>query len=106
MIRLSFAAGEKPEPLAHTYLDADGGPVDLTGYNVRATWQHTDGTTGELTGSTSGSDGTATVTLPSTPLATPGVLDVVVWAGNGTERLASPIYRLSIFDPPHTAPSI
>lgn len=105
MIRIPTTAGAKLEPLAYTFLDADGNVIDLTGYSGAASWERDDGTTGSVAGIVSSVSGTVTVTLPATATDTPGVVDVMLWAGNGTYRLDGERWRLLVSDPPGTAPS-
>jgi len=106
MIRIPLMAGEIPEPLAHTFLDADGTAMNLTGFDASAVWEHTDGTTGTLSCSAGDSTGEISATVSAAAVASTGVVDVVVWVGNGSNRYASPIWRLLIADPPGAAPSI
>lgn len=107
MIRIPLMAGEIPESLSHTFLDADGNVMDLTGFSASATWEHrSSGTTGTLTCTSGDSTGVITATVTAAAVATTGVVDVVIWVGNSTFRYASPIWRLAIADPPGTAPSI
>lgn len=106
-IRLQLTAGEIPEPLEHQFLDAAGAIINLTGYSGRATWERdVDGATGEITGTVDAAEGKVTVAMTSASCATAGVVDVRLWAGNGSQRLASPVWRLLLSDPPGTAPSI
>ena len=107
MIRRQLTEGEIPEPIEHTFLDADGVAIDITGYSGRATYVLPDGTTGELSSGVSvgGSDGTVTVTVPSTLCASPGVVDVDIWAGNGVQRYAAR-WRLLVQAAAGTPPSI
>jgi hypothetical protein len=107
MFRIALIAGERPDPIDHTFLDDDGDVIDLTGWDGEATWEHmSTGATGSLVGAVDGPTGTVTVTLTDTVCGTAGVVDVTVWAGDGSTRYASPVYRLSLSDPPGTAPSI
>lgn len=39
-----MVAGEIPEPLEYTWLDADGAALDLDGYTAAITWRVADGT--------------------------------------------------------------
>jgi hypothetical protein len=39
-----YVEGEIPEPWAHTFADADGGVIDLTGFDARITWRVNGGT--------------------------------------------------------------
>lgn len=107
MMRTALVAGERPEPLEWTYTDADGVVVDLTGYDGALTWQRdSDGASGEIAGTVDEVAGTVSVVLSDAACSTPGVVDVTVWAGNGTNRYASPTWRLLFSDPPGTPPSI
>ena len=107
MIRIPLMAGEVPEPLAHTFLDSDGVVMNLTGFSASATWEHrASGVTGTLSCSPGDSTGEIAATVSAAAVATPGVVDVVIWVGNGSYRYASPVWRLAIADPPGTAPAI
>ena len=106
MIRIQATAGAKLEPFVHTFLDEDGTVITLTGYTGEATSVTPDGTTGTVSGSVNGAAGTVTCTLPATATASSGVLDVQLWAGNGTYRLASPIWRVLLAETAGAAPSI
>lgn len=107
MIRIPLQAGEIPEALTHTFLDADGAAMNLIGFTASATWEHRGtGTTGTLTCTNGDSTGAITATVTAAAVASPGIVDVVIWVGNGARRYASPIWRLAIADPPGTAPSI
>ncbi len=108
MIRTTLTSGERPEPLEFTFTDADGVVFDLTGYNGAASWQRDDGTYGELSATVDELAGTVSVVLTGDVCDPPGhVVDVTLWVGNGTNRYASPVWRLSFTDPPGlTAPNI
>ena len=96
MIRLQVTQGEKPEPIEHTWLDADGATIDLSGYSCQALWSHAAaGTSGTITGTVDGSAGTSTVTLTAASLANDGVVDMDLWVGNGVQRYAAK-YRLLV----------
>jgi hypothetical protein len=107
MFRMALVAGERPDPIEHTFLDEDGDVIDLTGWDGEATWEHmSSGATGSIVGAVDGPAGTVTVTLSDAVMATPGVVDVTVWTGDGSRRYGSPPYRLSLSDPPGSAPTI
>ncbi len=107
MIRLQLTAGEIPEPLEHTFADADGTVIDLTGCAGEASWQRdTDGATGSVDGVVDGPGGTVTVQLTAAVCAVAGVVDVQLWAGDGSHRYASPVWRLLLADPAGVAPAI
>lgn len=103
------AAGAKLEPFIYTFHDADGSPVDLTGFSSSATWlRHSDGSTGSFaTTATGTTDGTVTFTAPAALTASADVVDVQVWAGNGgTTLLDGRRWRLVVQEAAGTAPSI
>lgn len=107
MIRIQVAAGAKLEPFAYQFLDSEGDIINLAGYSGAASWERlADGTVGSVVGSVDGGTGTVTVTLPATATDTPGVVDVMLWAGNGTYRLDGERWRVLVSDPPGSAPSI
>lgn len=79
-----FTEGERPAPLVYTFQDADGNPIDLTGFTATfITNTHT---------------GTATITDPDAGQVTHVWVDADLvegshrsnfWVGNGTNRYAS-----------------
>jgi len=96
MIRISAVQGEKPEPVEHTWLDADGNIVDLSGYSCQALWSHAEsGSTGTLSGSVDGPAGTSTVTPSTAMLASSGVVYLDMWVGNGVQRYGAK-YQFSV----------
>lgn len=108
MIRRQLIQGEKPEPIEHTFLDADGDAIDLTGYTGQGNYELPDGTTGTITSgdvTVGGADGTVTLVLPEAVCSLAGVVDLDVWAGNGTQRYAAR-WRLLVQDAVGTPPSI
>ena len=109
MIRLSLAAGGRPEQLDYTFTDADGVAVDLSGFStVTLAWEHiSTGATGNITGSvTNAAGGVVRATLTGAVMDTPGVVDLTFWVVSGTQSLDSELIRLSLSDPPGAAPSI
>lgn len=93
---------EKPPDLTVTLQDSTGTAIDITGYDVNASWK-TRGTdtvttfTCSLT--TDGSDGQIDVpwgTQATSPFDTAGVVDMEVWAGDGTTRYATEKIRFRV----------
>jgi len=106
MIRIAATAGEKPEPLAHTWADADGTVIDLSGYSHTAEWVNSEAaTSGTVGGTVGGVTGVSTVTLPEAALASSGVCRVDLWVGNGVQRYGAK-YMLLIAAAAATAPAI
>jgi hypothetical protein len=109
MIRLSLAAGGRPEPLDYTYADADGVAVDVSAASaVTLTWEHmSTGATGTIAGTVvDGPAGTVRATLTGAVMDTPGVVDLTFWVTVGSQLWDSQLIRLSLSDPPGSAPTI
>lgn len=89
-----YTAGEIPPPFAYTFTDADGAAIDLTGYEARFVWARNDGAPTTRTAAVTGAAaGEVTHTWVEADLADEGSYDGEVWAGNGTNRYASPPIR-------------
>lgn len=86
-----FKEGEKPiANLLHTFQYADGTPIDITGMQVRLTYQEQWGTAATRTGSVqNGPNGQAAYAWDGTEFATPGHWKADLWVGNGVVRVAS-----------------
>ena len=103
---IKCAAGTKLEPLVYTFADNDGAEISLSGYTAKVTWlKHSTGATGEFDAD-SVSGGAVTFTVPEAVTSEPDIVDLQVWAGNGTARLDGERWRLGVYDGPGTAPSI
>lgn len=103
-----YTAGEIPEPWQHTFTDADGQAIDLTGYSVRLAYRLDGGDQVVRVGSlvSSGAGGVVLYAWVAADLATDGRMEGEMWVGNGTNRYARS-FEMTI-DPPRggTAPSI
>lgn len=98
-------AGAILDPFQYVFVEADGDVIDLTGYTCQVGWTRTSsGETGLITSPivNGGATGTVTFWVPEALTATgPEVLELVVWAGNGSDlrldgrrwtvRVAAPI---------------
>lgn len=92
----TFTQGEKPAPLVYQYLDADGVPIDLTGYTVKFVYT-------DPNGSAVPADGTAVdlatgkvgYTWTGNEFLIPGPSAAHFWVGNGTNRFASDLITWS-----------
>ncbi len=85
-----YVVGEKPPPLVYTFLDSAGAPIDLTGYAVRFTYRHVDGTATEAAAAvTDAAGGKITYTWTGPEIATPGDHWAEIWAGNTANRFCS-----------------
>jgi hypothetical protein len=86
-----FVVGERPDPLEHTFKNYAGGAINLTGYSAK--WQYAEqhGSGVEAAASVSdGPGGKATYTWTAAEFGQPGHYTGFMWAGNGTQRYASP----------------
>jgi hypothetical protein len=102
-----FIAGEHPPPLAYTFEDANGVPINLTGYSAKLVLTEIDGLPSTADAAvTTPAEGEVTYTWAEGDLATPGVYEAVIWAGNGgTTRFASLPIRF-VVDDAGTTPDI
>lgn len=92
-----YTAGEIPPPFVYTFADADGEPIDLDGYDARFVWRRNDGDPTTRTATVTGAaTGETTHTWIEADLEEPGSYDAEVWAGNGTNRFASPPIRYHV----------
>jgi hypothetical protein len=109
MIRLSLAAGGRPEPLDYTYADADGVAVDVSAASaVELRWEHmSTGATGTIAGTVvDGPNGVVRASLTGAVMDTPGVVDMTFWVVVGGQSWDGELHRLSLSDPPGGAPTI
>lgn len=104
-----FAAGELPFDFQHTFKDANGNAIDLTGYTP----------TVEFEGPDVGPYGQGTVALDADP--TTGIVqyswhvddfqdvgkyEFLIWVANATPyRLASDLIKYEVYDGPGPTPS-
>lgn len=91
-----YVTGERPDPLEHTFLDADGAPIDLTGYTASAVIQAPNAATGvDVTGVSVPSPATGTVRVDLGSLInTPGTWRLEVWVDQEDgRRYASERFR-------------
>jgi hypothetical protein len=87
-----FKTGEIPPALAYTF---EG--VDLTGYDAVFIYQLQGGVGVErIANVTDAANGEVTYNWDPADLEDPGVVSAEVWAGNGTNRFASPTIRYTI----------
>jgi hypothetical protein len=86
-----FTAGEKPiANLLHTFTYADDTPIDISGMQVRFTYQEQWGTPATRTGAVqNGPEGKASYVWDGTEFATAGHYRGDLWVGNGVNRVAS-----------------
>jgi len=94
-----YVAGEIPEPWAHTFLDADGAALNLTGYTAKLTYR-LDGGTQVVRNATMVSDvgGIAGYTWVAADFATSGLMAGELVVGNGSNRYARS-FRCRVRDP-------
>lgn len=90
----SYVVGEVPPPLEYQYLDADGNPINLTGYTGAFQWaEHVQGQfinpQVESAVITDAVTGKVTYTWDGDEFATPGEHAALFFVNNGTNTLAS-----------------
>lgn len=86
-----FTSGEKPiANLLHTFQYADGTPIDISGMQVRFSYQEWWGAAATRNGSVQdGAAGKAAYAWDGTEFDEPGRYKAVLWVGNGVNRVAS-----------------
>jgi hypothetical protein len=104
-----FFVGERPPALTHTFTDADGNAINLSGHTIRFVVVGVDdsddtGMGGNGTLETAAS-GIVSYTFSDADMATEGMFRGQFWAGNGTRRYASDIFEYVVVTGT-TAPSI
>lgn len=88
-----YTEGEIPAPLAYEFQDADGTPLDLTGYS--AVFLHSPSRDAEVIVTPSTLDG-AVATHVWEELSIAGIHHAEFWVGNGTNRFASDRFRFMV----------
>jgi hypothetical protein len=86
----NYVVGEKPAPLEYQYLDADGVPINLTGYTAKFVYREIFGaeTVADAT-VTDAVAGKVTYVWDGSELTTSGDYRAYFWVGNNTNRFAS-----------------
>jgi hypothetical protein len=95
-----FVAGEIPDPLVYEFLDADGNPMDLTGYTASFAYAELWGTPAAVRSAVA--DGsTVTYTWQASDLAVPGRYHGELWTGeaDGIPAYASVQLRWNVHRP-------
>jgi hypothetical protein len=102
-----FVVGEKPAPLLYQFQDADGNPLNLTGYTVKYVVKERDGALTTFNASlTDPVNGKVTYTWIGTEFPTPGTYLSRFWVGNSTNRFASWLIKFLVADPLGAVPNI
>ena len=102
-----FAAGEVPFPLEHTYKDANGTAIDMTGWSVSVTAEGPEDTGSYGAGTvvfTDEAGGVAEYTWAATDFIDVGKYTMLLWAEDGTNRLASDLFVWEVYDGPGDTP--
>jgi hypothetical protein len=105
-----FTVGEIPAQLQYQFQDADGNPIDLTGYTAVFQWGARDNTTmfsdaqSVAANIVDESNGRVRHVWSGDELSTPGRYAGMFWVGNGVNRFASILILwttcLSVDNPP------
>jgi hypothetical protein len=102
-----FVIGEKPSPLDYRFLDANGTPINITGFTVKFNYQEHDGVAVSANGSVAdGPDGKARYIFTGNEFTTAGHYRAEFWAGNATNRYASVEINFDVSVPVGPVPSI
>lgn len=93
-----FTEGEIPEPLTVTYTDAEGGALNLTGYDARWVFERErDGALERMADVVApAADGQARYTWVDGDLGEHGKYRAEMWVGNGTNRFASEPFEFTV----------
>lgn len=106
----AFAAGSVPPSLEHTFKDADGGAVDLSGGTLAVLIEATAGVTATLgTGTLSFKDtdptlGTVIYNWGADDMRDPGYYRLQLWVTIGSSKLDSDVFTYVVYDGPGTPP--
>lgn len=85
-----YVVGEKPPPLEYSFLDSNGAPIDLAGYQAKFVYKEADSPSSTVNATVSQpAFGTVEYVWDGTEFATAGHYQAEFWAGNGTNRYAS-----------------
>lgn len=103
----TFAAGEVPYPLEHTFKDADGVVIDLTGFNAWVSFE------GDISGAGTGSvdidgdptTGKVTYTWVYADMSTEGKVAFLIWVEDDVNQIASDQFKYSVYDGPGATPA-
>lgn len=84
-----FVAGEQPDPITYSFLDADGQPIDLQGFQVQWCWaERWAGPVGEANAQTiDAAGGRVEYDWGQSDLALPGRYTGFFWATKGNQRV-------------------
>lgn len=94
-----YRAGEIVEPLLYPFTDANGDPIDLTGYDVRIAYRINRGTQVVRTGTLAdAAAGQITYAWVAADLNTVGLMEGDIVVGNGGNRYAQS-FRAPILAP-------
>ncbi len=110
----AFPQGALPQGLSYQYLDGDGAPVDLTSGTwtgeAKAEQLHADSQPSPIPGGGAvGIDvptAVATYTFTVDDSKTVGRFQLILWIGNGTNRLGSATFEWEVHDAPGTVPTV
>ena len=102
-----FAAGEIPFPLQHTYKDAQSVAIDMTGWSVSTTAEGPDESGSYGSGAvvfTNEAGGEVEYTWVAADFQDVGKYNMLIWAEDGTNRLASDLFVWEVYDGPGATP--
>jgi hypothetical protein len=92
-----YVVGEKPAPLLYQFQDANGTPIDLSGYTAVFIYHERYGVPVEESANVvDPTNGQVQFIWDGDEFPTPGQYQARFWAGNGTNRFASLLIRYSV----------
>lgn len=107
--------GSLPPPIEHQFQDEEGAPYDMSvgswSGQGRAEQLHLEGAAqpaniGTGTVSIDVPSATATYNWVSADFTTVGRFRIIIWVGNGTQRLGSTVYEWDVADAPGADPTV
>ena len=102
-----FAAGECPYPFEHTFNDANGNPINISGWTITVYIEGPDGPAlGTGTPSiTDGPNGATEYPWAENDFQSPGKYKMLLWVYDGAStRLASDLVTYEVYDGPGPTP--
>lgn len=104
----TFPAGSIPVAATHTY-KLDGAPIPLTGFSTAVYISGPDETADYATGVltiTDAAGGVVTYTWSGDEFVDVGKYQMIIWAGNGSQRFGSDLIKWEVYDAPGAIPTV
>lgn len=102
-----YVVGEKPAPLEYAFLDANGAPINITGWTAKFQCQERFGSVFYGNGVISdGPNGKAEYVFTGSEFPTAGTYRAQFWVGNGVNRFASVDIKFNVVSSVGVPPTI